>query len=190
MVKAWLMAFGALIVLFIAYPLLTPSVSGLNQAQAREYVLEDLKPLMTGEGVEARFVRLEKNETRWEADVLLSRNAHSACPTLEKRYYTLFPIGFRSEFLVDTCTDAVDINYREQALISAAKKTNPGFRPYGCAFFGKEYQKPESKTYCSILDLFGLDGLSEDLPADTWLVQWDNGRFVALSKNGQVIKTR
>lgn len=188
MVKAWIAVLVILLVVLIGYPLVFPSTNALTENQAKEYVLEDLRPV-TSQGTEVRFVDARRNDGQWSIDVLLTRDGHGPCPKVDKRFYTVFPIGFRAESVVATCNEKVDINYREEALIQSAKKISVASGAYGCAFFGKEYKSADARAYCAYLEEAGLDSFSQDVPSDAWLVQWSGGLFVALSKSGQVLKT-
>lgn len=178
----------ALIAFILAYSALVQAPTEISADQAKVFVLEDLKK-SAPQGTDARIVNAEKTGEKWAIDVLLSKNSHGTCPTVEKRFYTLMPIGYRSENVVDSCTDKVNINYREEALIQSTKLVKVSRSAYGCAFFGDEYKTEEAKSYCKDVNAEQLDSLKEGLEEEAWLVQWTPGKFVALSKNGKLLKS-
>ncbi|MBI2446164.1 hypothetical protein HYV43_07285 [Candidatus Micrarchaeota archaeon] len=188
-----LVALSVVVILgVVAYPYLVPGNSSLSREQAVAFVLDDVRPLES-QGVEARVVQVRSVDGKWTVDVLLSRGAHSACPIVDKRAYTLSPIGYRSEPVLASCAAPVSIDYREEALIaSAALLPSLGAGAYGCAFHWERFDAVEATAYCPPLDAARLTSFAEGLPSSTWLVQWNDGgstRWVALSPRGQLLKS-
>lgn len=183
----------------VAYPYLASSNSVLGKDQASAFVLQDVQPL-AAQGIQARVVsvrpdlnRTTPGEGAWAVDVLLTANAHSNCPSVDKRFYTLPPVAFRSETLLSSCTPSVSIDYREEALIASARDL-PGLRSdaYGCAFLSDQLDSSDISVYCPTADVSALKAFADGLPAQIWLVQWSDGgatRFVALSPGGQRLKS-
>lgn len=181
----------AVILSAIAYPYLFPYVASLSREQAKAFVLDDLRPLEV-QGVEARVVSVRADGGKWAVDVLLTRNAHSSCPLVDKRFYTLPPIGFRSESLLASCAKPVSIGYREEALIASAKVLSLSTGAYGCAFFLEDLVRADAAAYCPSLDESALLAFADGLPAQSWIVSWTEGgatRWLALSGGGQLLKT-
>jgi len=176
----------------LAYPYFSNGSSALSREQAVAFVLDDVKPLES-QGVQARVVQVNSVEGKWAVDVLLTRNPHSKCPAVEKRFYSLPPIGFRSESVLASCATPVSIDYREEALIaSAALQPSLGSGAYGCAFLTDRLDPADATAYCPPLDSAALSSFSDGLPASTWVVQWNDGgstRWIALSARGQLLKS-
>lgn len=192
----WLVGLSLLVVLAaVAYPYVFPVNGSLDQNGAVAFVMDDVRPL-EGQGVQARVVDARSDAGKWAVDVLLTRNAHSACPAVEKRLYTLPPVAFRSESLLSSCNTPVSIDYREEALIASANALGDlGSGAYGCAFTSYELETSiadsEFTTYCPSADVPSLRAFADGLPANLWVVQWSDGgssRMVALSSRGQLLK--
>ncbi len=189
----FLVALSVVVILgVLVYPYVNSVGTPLSQEQAVAFVLDDVRPLES-QGIGARVVDVRPDGARWAVDVLLTRNAHSACPSVEKRAYTLPPIGYRTEALLSACTAPVSISYREEALIASAKRLPAlGAGAYGCAFLWDRFDAVDALAYCPPLDVDALRAFAEGLPGQTWLVQWNDGgatRWMALSAGGQLLKS-
>ncbi len=189
----FLVVLSVLVILgVLAYPYLNPTQVPLNQEQAVAFVLDDVRPL-EAQGIQARVVQVRPQGSQWAIDVLLSRNAHSTCPSVDKRAYTLPPIGYRTEPLLSACSAPVSIGYREEALIASAKRLpRLGAGAFGCAFLWDRFDPAEAVSYCPPLDSDALRAFAEGLPAQTWVVQWNDAgatRWMALSAGGQLLKS-
>ncbi|MFH1779608.1 MAG: hypothetical protein ABH803_00490 [Candidatus Micrarchaeota archaeon] len=118
-----------ILVVLLLFSFSTPASSSLDEEQARAFVQADL------EGVEAfRLESVKQEGEKWFFDVLVLKNAHSACPSLVWRHYQLFPISFRLEPALTSCAKrTAPLIYPEEAMLNTASLA--GFsNAYGCAF--------------------------------------------------------
>ncbi len=191
--KLALLVVASLIVILgiMAYPMFSPSNPEMSKSSATAFVLDDLR-LLIAQGVEVRVLDAKQTGGKWAVDVLLSRNAHSPCPTVDKRFYTIPPISYRTEPLLSACSPTVSISYREEALINS-QKTIAGIPSdaYGCAFLWGSFEQNAAREYCPLLQEEQITAFSENLPRQSWVVQWSYNnatKFVALSSTGQVLK--
>ncbi|MBI4360905.1 hypothetical protein HY572_04000 [Candidatus Micrarchaeota archaeon] len=155
----------------VAFSYLASTKSALTETQAVDVVLEDVKPLES-QGVMARVVDSRFENGKWAVDVLLTRRAHTKCPSVEKRFYSLLPIGFRSESVVASCNPPVAISYREEALIRSAKDAGAFSEGYGCAFYWADFDAATSASYCASPESSAVQAFGSGLPQNTWVVSW------------------
>lgn len=175
----------------LLFSFFSSSAQPLSHDQAVQFVLDDVAPLSSG-GVSARVVDVRAMaQNRWDVDVLLTRGAHTACPSVEKRFYSLLPVGYRSEPLVSSCSPPVSIHYREEALIASVPFAPGPSQGYGCAFFLGSFDLSAAAAYCDGFSPDGFAAFSADLPANAWVVAWTNQgvtSYVALSPDAGLLK--
>ncbi|GEM_PF-3529892 len=195
----FLVALSVVVILgVLVYPYLNRAQTPLSQEQAVAFVLDDVRPLES-QGIQSRVVQVRSQGSQWAVDVLLTRNGHSVCPVVDKRFYTLPPVGYRSEPLLSTCSPSVSINYREEALIASAKLLpSLGADAFGCAFLAGSVSSNSAPdyasalTYCPQADFNALASFASDLPPQSWAVVWldaSSARYVAVSSSGKNVKS-
>lgn len=175
----------------VAFSYLASTESALTQTQAVDVVLEDVRPL-EAQGISSRVVDSRLENGKWAVDVLLTRRAHTACPSVEKRFYTLLPIGFRSEPVVSSCSPPVAIAYREEALIRSAADAAFFSQGYGCAAYWPDFDASAWASYCASPDAAAVQSFAAGLPQNAWLVTFTHQNataFFAYSPGGDLLKT-
>lgn len=175
----------------VAFSYLASREVSLTREQAIEVVLEDVRPLES-QGVLARVVDSRFENGKWAVGVLLTRRAHTYCPAVDKRFYTLLPIGFRSESVVSTCRAPVAIGYREEALIRSVSDARFFADGYGCAFYWADFDAAAATDYCAAPAASDIQGFGSGLLPNTWVVSWTRSnatRFWAYSSNGVLLKS-
>jgi len=199
-VKGYLSALilAVIIVAFlIAFTLIPQQKPVMTKDEVQKLLLKDL----TEQGVnpnEARVLSLNQSGDAWTATVIISKNQHSPCPTVEKREYgDVLKFKYRPETLINDCNQRASIALREEALINSAKlKTLAAITnandAYGCAFLAKEVNSSETSEYCPAVDVNALRAFASGLPENSWIVYWtgaNQNAFIALSPQNQVLKT-
>ena len=177
-----------LLLVFLLYALTQELFSkSLDGDQARQFVLQDLKSLNSD--AEARIIEEGFWEGQWSFTVLVSTNAHSVCPIVEKRFYKLPPVSYRPETFINSCYERSKVLFREEALINSAKLL--GLKDgYGCAF-PVNADWFEENSYCPRLQISEAAAFAEGLPEESWIVFWDYSgqrKFLALDSDGKPIR--
>lgn len=187
MFKQTVLILSVVLVLWLAFNYLSPTqAKPLDAGQAKAFVLDDVKNI----AAEKRVLEVLQQEGEWNVDVLLSFNAHSACPTLKKRAYKLLPIRYREETIVGNCIPKSVISYPEEALITSSPlvQHSKSQGAYGCAFY---LDKKDEQYSCDKLDKPAFDEFTIGLSKDAWVVYWTDGlqkTFLALDRNANLIK--
>jgi hypothetical protein len=175
-----------LFVILLLYSLSQQLSKPLTLEQAKAFVLQDVSSL----NAESRFIGESSYDGKqWSFEVLVTTNAHSPCPTAERRLYTLPPVSFRPATFIDSCYPRAKIFYREEALIDSANSL--GIKDgYGCAFPANADWFGET-SYCPSLSPSEAAAFAEGLPADSWIVLWTrdgSSKLYALDVNGNLIR--
>jgi hypothetical protein len=185
----WAAVFVVAVVLVISA--LSVNIQPLSRDQAVAFVLDDVAPLST-QGVSARVVDVRAgDQNRFDVDVLLTKNAHTACPFVEKRFYSLLPVGFRSEPLVSSCASPVSIHYREEALIASSSFAPVPSQGYGCGFFLGSFDATAAAIYCDGFSEQDFEAFSSGLNRNVWVVSWTfqgGTSYIALSPQAELLK--
>lgn len=175
-----------LLAIFLIYAFIPRLQQPLSEDQARAFLAQDLG----SSEAEWRVLETRQNGETWEFDVLVVENAHSVCPTAEKRFYKLPPVSYRPEPFINACYERSKIFFREEALINSAKKL--GVRDgYGCAFKANANWF-EEKSYCPVLDEATMASFAQGLPANSWIALWklgDSINLIALDEDNNILKT-
>ncbi|NYZ77880.1 hypothetical protein H0N96_00570 [Candidatus Micrarchaeota archaeon] len=133
----------------------------------------------------------------WTATVIIARNQHSRCPTVEKWDYSdALRFKYRPEMLINDCNQRASIALREEALINSGKSTRfaaitGANDAFGCAFENKKYDSAAAE-YCPPLDETAFNAFATDLPLNAWIVYWTGANqtaFIALSPQNEMLKT-
>src|SRR3989344_3073101 len=158
------------VILFL-YSLSQQLYKPLTEEQARAFVLQDVSSL----NAESRFIGASSFDGKqWGFEVLVTTNAHSSCPTAERRLYTLPPVSFRPATFIDACYPRAKLFYREEALINSANLLGIKDDGYGCAFPASANWFEET-AYCPSLSPSEAAAFAVGLAADSWIVLWDKG---------------
>lgn len=154
-------------VLFVYSFSTTSSSEELSFQQAKNFVKEDLV------STEAyRFASETQAGDKFYFDVLVSTNAHGVCPTLEKRHYELFPISYRSEKIITSCSErSPPLLYQEEAVINTGKlpRVQKLTNPYSCVFDSTNFDS-EAAANCNYFSKQEFDSL--ELPVGFFAVLW------------------
>jgi len=199
MLKHAIFVAGALTIALLAFAFYGFSQpTELSEKDALNLVLSDLR-LEQALGKEVRVMELTKQGMQWTVTVAVTANPHSKCPTAVKREYSLLPIRFREEPLIQDCVKRAFIALREEALINAGKELEAlgteTADAVGCAFSMRGFNETDARGYCPFLDdatEAGFNEFTQGLPGNSWATLWLAGgktRFIALSQNGDAIKT-
>ena len=187
MLKRLVLILGVVVVAWWVFSGVSPKSAGpVSGQQAIGYVTDDVK-LITAE---KRVLSVEKQGDEWAVELLLSYNAHSACPNLSKRSYRLLPIRYREEALVKDCSPKNLIAYPEEALMTSSAviplSKTPG--SYGCAFY---LGKKDDSYQCDKLDKNAFNSFTQGLPTDAWVVYWTAGEeksLLAFDRYANILK--
>jgi len=185
-VKGYFVLAALLLAILLLYSFIPRSQTPLSEEQAKAFLAQDLDSL----NVDWRVLGSSKSDGGWNFDVLVTQNAHSPCPTVERRLYTLPPVSFRPEAFITSCYEREKILFREEALINSAKTLGIS-DGYGCAFKADANWR-EEKSYCPSLDENAVASFASGLPAGTWIAVWNYGSttsYVALDEDNNVLKT-
>ena len=182
--------YALLVVLFalilLLYTLFPKPVTFFNEQEARDAVFKDVASL----DAETRILSSTQNGSTWEFEVLVTTNAHTACPSIERRFYKLPPVSFRPEPFITGCYERSKLLYREEALITSAKKLGIS-EGYGCAFKAGA-SLTEEKKYCLNMNETAVSDFAVEIPPEAWIAYWDyhgQQRLIALDENAAVLKT-
>ena len=196
MYKKILLLIAILLVSLLAYSFWQPAITPLTKEDAERIILSDLSSEIAS-GADVRIVETSGLDGRWSADVIVSFNPHSPCPTIERRVYTLMPIKHRPEMIISDCRTRTPITLREEALINSAKfesvKLVAGASDaYGCAFKVKDFDATTAFDYCPKLD-GRIFEFVKGLPEEVWMIQWTSEKlnqtmFIALDPYNAVFK--
>lgn len=185
-VKGYFVLAALLLVIFLLYSFFPRLETPLSEEQAQAFLEQDLGPL----NADWRVLGSSKANEGWNFDVLVTQNAHSPCPTVERRFYTLPPVSFRPEPFITSCYERGKILFREEALINSAKALGVS-DGYGCAFKANANWAAE-KVYCPTLNENTAASFASGLPAGTWVAVWNYGSttsYIALDEDNNVLKT-
>ncbi|MEM4254736.1 MAG: hypothetical protein QXR53_00205 [Candidatus Norongarragalinales archaeon] len=181
--KIYFFLAALLLAIFLLYSFFPRFQQPLTEAQAKAFLAQDL------ESSDWRILNSGKSGETWEFEVLVVQNAHSPCPSAEKRFYKLPPVSFRPEPFINSCYERDKIFFREEALINSAKKLGLS-DGYGCAFkAGANWF--EEKAYCPALDESAIASFASDLPPDAWVAVWNLGgdtKYLAIDEDNNVLK--
>ncbi len=190
---------GAFLIAFTLIP--QQQKVALTRDEVQKLLLKDLAE----QGVnpsEARVSSLTQVGEAWTATVIIAKNQHSRCPTVEKRDYSdVLKFKYRPEMLVNDCNQRTSIALREEALINSGKlpaltQITGANDAFGCAFLVKELVKElnssEATAYCPGIDENALLAFASGLPENAWVVYWTGANqtaYTALSTQNEVLKT-
>ncbi len=175
-----------LLVILLLYSFFPRFQQPLSEAQAKAFLAQDLGSLNS----EWRILNTGKSGETWEFEVLVVQNAHSPCPSAEKRFYKLPPVSFRPEPFINSCYERSKLFFREEALINSAIKLGIS-DGYGCAFKA-DANWFEEKNYCPALDENAIASFASGLPSTAWVAVWNFGsetKYIALDEDNNVLKT-
>ncbi len=186
---------GAFLIAFTLIP--QQQKVSLTRDEVQKLLLKDLAE----QGVnpsEARVSSLTQVGEAWTATVIITKNQHSRCPTVEKRDYSdVLKFKYRPEMLVSDCNQRASIALREEALINSGKlpalaRITSANDAFGCAFLVKELNSSEATAYCPGIDENALLAFASGLPENAWVVYWSGANqttYTALSTQNEVLKT-
>ncbi len=186
MLRTYVFLAALLLAILLGYSFLPHLNQPLTKEQAEAFLAQDL----SASGAEWQVLESKQDGGSWQFTVLVAQNAHSTCPQVEKRYYTLPPVSYRPDPLISDCSVPREskLLFREEALINSALylKIKDG---YGCAF-KSDANFLEEQPYCPKENLNLLSACAQNLPAESWVAFWDLGgsqKVVALDQNGNHI---
>ena len=177
---------GLIALILLLYTFFPKPVTTFTEDEARNAVFKDLASL----DAESKIVGFSQNGSVWEFEVLVTTNPHSPCPAVERRFYKLPPVSFRPEPFIMGCYERSKLLYKEEALITSAKKLGIG-EGYGCAFKAGA-SLAEEKKYCTRMNETAVADFSADVPTGAWIAYWEyqgQPRLIALDESAFVLKT-
>lgn len=185
MLRTYVFLAVLLLAILLGYSFLPRLNQPLSEEQARAFLVQDLSTT----GAEWQILDSKQEGGSWQFTILVAQNAHSPCPQVEKRYYTLPPVSYRPEPFIDACYERSRILFREEALIDSAKKLGIS-DGYGCAF-KSDANFFEEQFYCPKADPGTLATFTQGLPIGSWIAYWQVGgseKLIALDQDNNVLK--
>ncbi|MGB9576878.1 MAG: hypothetical protein ACP5IG_01755 [Candidatus Micrarchaeia archaeon] len=178
----------------VDYSLNAKNSQQIDAALAAKLIKDDARAAF-GESAAVTLKSLNQKNGKWEAEVEIEQEPHSACPKLYRRYYSLMPIYSVTENVLTSCQALPPVSNRVEAIIFSSKLASiaqhANANAYACAF--KAGEEIDS-SYCPKASPAEIKAFADSTPRARWITAWFYGdgstALIALDEKGSVVAQR